>query len=637
MKNIHTNLAGRLTPRRNRFIRGCLLLVPTFLLLLGGPSVFAEALILADATRPGAVRPPPELRPEPSLNLEVGEAVDIPALIDRPFDIEEGPFVIVREFRLLDAEALPEYGIRPAEIQADILEKALAEQPERGFSIGELQEVADAVTAYYRARGLILSTAVIPVQTVESGRVDIQIFIGRLGRVLAEGNERYREEMLRKPFLKLIGQPVTQEGIEAALLTLTDYPGLSVFGLFQPGLKVGESDIVLRVQQEKAYDVALRIDNHGLKETGRNRLRGTINWNNPTGYADRFTATYQQSYSPKNRDYWSLDYERYLGNGYTFGLGTLKSRFNVGGQFASNRIAAEAATNSLYLEKSFIRSRRFNLSSRLSLARKKSTTRNQGRQVSQDRVTALTIDVDYDAVDTFHPLRRLYRAFFKEMPENFGGGLNYARISYNRGFNDIFGALGSSADQRALNAPESRTSRRGGSGKLASGQFNKINLNYQRLQSMTINQSLLFRTELQWTNDLLVPLEQYSVGGPTNVRGFPDAQGLFDKAWFFSLEYIFNAPFIADRPAFANRTWGELLQLSVFYDFAMGAQNDPLKSEADPNTSGSWITFKSVGAGLRFNLPDSIDSRIMYATELGPDVPNDGRHGRVWADFTWSF
>ena len=286
MKNIHTNLAGRLTPRRNRFIRVCLLLVPAFLLLLSGPSVFAEALILADATRPGAVRPPPELRPEPSLNLEVGEAVDIPALIDRPFDIEEGPFVIVREFRLLDAEALPEYGIRPAEIQADILEKALAEQPERGFSIGELQEVADAVTAYYRARGLILSTAVIPVQTVESGRVDIQIFIGRLGRVLAEGNERYREEILRKPFLKLIGRPVTQKGIEAALLTLTDYPGLSVFGLFQPGLKVGESDIVLRVQQEKAYDVALRVDNHGLKETGRNRLRVAINWNNPTGYAD---------------------------------------------------------------------------------------------------------------------------------------------------------------------------------------------------------------------------------------------------------------------------------------------------------------------------------------------------------------
>ena len=121
------------------------------------------------------------------------------------------------------------------------------------------------------------------------------------------------------------------------------------------------------------------------------------------------------------------------------------------------------------------------------------------------------------------------------------------------------------------------------------------------------------------------------------MRGFPDAQGLFDKAWFFSLEYIFNAPFIADRPAFANRTWGELLQLSVFYDFATGTQNDPLKSEADPNTSGSWITFKSVGAGLRFNLPNSIDSRIMYATELGPDVPNDGRHGRVWADFTWSF
>lgn len=637
MKAIYTDRAGRLIPCRRRFVRGWRLLATVFVLLLGGPAVSAEALLLADVTRPGAVRPAPELRPEPALNLEVGEPVDIPALIDRPFDPEEGPFVIVREFRLLDADALPEYKVFPEEIRSDILEKALAEQAERGFSIGELQEVADAVTAYYRARGLILSTAVIPVQTVESGLVDIQIFIGRLGRVLAEGNERYREEILRKPFLKLIGEPVTQQSIEAALLTLTDFPGLNVFGLFQPGLKVGESDIVLRVQQEKAYDVALRVDNHGLEETGRNRLRGAIDWNNPTGYADRFTATYQQTYSPKNRNYWSLDYERFMGNGYTLGLGTLKSRFNVGGQFASSRITAEATTNSLYLEKSFIRSRRLNLSSRVSLALKKSTTRNQGRQISQDRVTALTFDLDYDAVDTFHPLRGLYRALFKDMPDNYGGGLNYARLSYSRGFNDILGALGSSADQRALNAPGSRASRRGGSGMLAPGQFNKINLSYQRLQSMAVNQSLLFRTELQWSNDLLVPLEQYSVGGPNNVRGFPDAQGLFDKAWFFSLEYIFNAPFIADRPAFANRAWGELLQLSVFYDFATATQNDPLRSGADPNTSGSWITFKSVGAGLRFNLPDSIDSRLMYATELGPDIPSDGRHGRIWADFTWSF
>ena len=600
----------------------------------------AGPLGLPDSARPGAVRPQPEIQPvEPK--IPEGEFVDIPAVIDRPFDIEEGPFVVVDEFRLLDAEDFPDLDVKLEEIKS-ILETIKQKQTDQGFSIGQLQEVADEVTRYYRAKGLILSTAVIPVQTVTNGIVDIQIFIGRLGRVIAESNEDYSEDVLRRPFINLVGQPITQQNIEAALLTLTDYPGLSVFGVFQPGLKVGEADIVLKVQEEKWYDVAYRADNHGLQETGRNRFRTVVDWNNPTGFADRITASYQQTYNPKLNDYWALDYELFLGRGFTLGLGTFKNRFRIGGEFAINQISAETRNNSLYLDKDWIRSRQQNFSSRLSLTQKKSTTRTAGTQTNQDRLSVLALDLNYDSVDTFHPLRPLLQKImpdkFKEsIPDNFGGGLNFATLTYTRGFNDVFGALGSNGDQLGFNASGSRASRRGGSGLLAEGQFDKVNFNYQRLQLMTRNTSFLFRSEFQWSNDLLVPLEQYSVGGPENVRGYPDAQGLFDRAWFFSFEYIWNAPFFATKPAFNNRTWGELLQFSVFYDFATAQQNDPLDTATDRNTSGSWVTFKSVGAGLRFNLPGMVDSRLMYATELGAEIPGDGRFGRFWGDFTYSF
>ncbi len=611
-----------------------LLLVLSLLFL--SDLVMAGPLGLPDSARPGAVRPQSEVLPERS-EAPTGDMVDIPAVIDRPFDIEEGPYVIVKEFRLLNAEDLPKYDVSIEEIQSAILEKTRQEQPEKGFSIGQLQEVADQVTRYYRSKGLILSTAVIPVQTVGEGIVDIQIFVGRLGRVLAESHEKYSEKVLRKPFLGLVGEPVTQEGIEAALLTLTDFPGLSVFGVFQPGQKVGEADIILKVQEEKWYDVAYRADNHGLQETGRNRFRTTIDWNNPTGGADKITATYQQTYNPKNNDYWSLDYQRFLGNGFTLGLGTFKNRFDIGGAFASSFIAAETTNKSIYLEKSFIRSRQKNFSGDLSLTHKVSRTTTNSAQTNVDRLAVLALELNYDSVDTFHPLRPLVQLISKKTPDNFGGGLNFATITYSRGFNDILGAMGSSGDQFA-GPGQSRSSRRGNqTGEFAEGQFDKISANYQRLQLMTKNTSLLFKTELQWSNDILAPLEQYSVGGPENVRGFPDAQGLFDRAYFFSFEYIFNAPFIADKPAFKNRTWGELLQFSVFYDFATAQQNDAINSATDRNTSGSWVTFKSVGMGLRFNLPGSIDSRLMYATELGAVNPNDGRYGHLWGDFTYSF
>ena len=597
--------------------------------------LMAGPLGLPDSARPGAVRPQVEVAPPEKPETTTTDMVDIPAVIDRPFDIEEGPYVAVKEFRLMDAEDFPQYGISIDEIKNTILEKKRQEQPERGFSIGELQEVADAVTRYYRGKGLILSTAVIPVQTVAGGVVDIQIYIGRLGRVLAESNEKYSEEVLRKPFLKLVGQPVTQKSIEAALLTLTDYPGLSVFGVFQPGRKVGEADIVLKVQEEKWYDVAYRVDDHGLDETGLNRFRTTIDWNNPTGFADKLTATLQQTWNPKNNDYWALDYQVFLGRGFTLGGGRFKNRFDIGGAFAANKISSQTDNYSVYLEKSFIRSRQLNFSSKLSFTKKQSTTRTAGLQTSTDRLSVFALDLNYDSVDTFHPFRGLFN-LFKKQPDNFGGGLNFATLTYSRGFNDLFGAMGSSGEQFAGPAG-SRSSRRGGSGQLADGQFDKITASLQRLQLMAKNQSLLLKTEFQWSNDLLTPLEEYSVGGPENVRGFPDAQGLFDRAYFFSLEYIFNAPFIADVPAFENRTWGEILQFSVFYDFATGKQNDPLDTATDRNTSGSWNTFKSVGLGLRFNLPGSIDSRLMYATEVGPDRPSDGRHRELWGDFTYSF
>ncbi len=627
-------------------------------LLFSSACVMAASVGLPDSERPGQVRPatdisetdiPETLPAEITLDSSIAQdtVVDIPAVIDRPFDIEEGPFIVVAQFRLLDAEDLPQFEINIADIQTTVLEKNRAAQPARGFSIGQLQNVANEVTQYYRNKGLIVTTAVLPVQTVADGTVDIQIFLGRLGRVLVESNEHYSESVLRTPFEDLIGQPITQQNIEAALLRLTDYPGLSVFGVFQPGQKVGEADIVLKVQEEKHYDVAYHIDNQGLPTTGRNRFRTTIDWNAPTGLlADRVVVNYQQTYNPKNSRFWSIDYDVAVGDGYLLGIGVFKNEFDVGGRFSANDISSATQTYNIWMEKSFIRSRQENLSSSLRFAHKVSATQAGIIRTSTDRLATLSLAIDYDSVDTFHPFRGLMRMFDDDLSADFGGGLNFATLAYTRGFNDVFGALGSDATQvaqREAGGLGKQSSRRGASNsKQAPGEFVKVFGRYQRLQLMGDNQSLLFRAEMQWSDDLLLPLEQYSVGGPDNVRGYPDSQGLFDRAFFLSFEYIFNAPFFADKPAFDNRTWGEVLQFSVFYDFATAKQNDGNEALVDLNgggdtRSGHWITYRSLGMGLRFDLPGSISSRLMYARGLGDEIPSNNQFGQIWGDFTYNF
>lgn len=586
--------------------RWCLLLCLVTAQAVAGP------LGLPDSARPGAVRPE-EVGKQTVPAKPPASTLKVPPVIDRPFEIDEGPRVVVNRFRLLDARDLPEFNITLDEVQ-QLLQGLIEKKPE-GFTIGQLQEVSDAVTKYYREKGLILAQSVVPVQTVQTGTVDIQVFEGKLGRILAEGNKMYSEEMLRKPFKHLIGKPVTKDAIESALLTLTDFPGLSVFGVFQPGRQVGTADILLKVQNEKHFDVSYRIDNHGLTETGTRRFRPELVWNNPTGGADRLSITLQQTYHPKNNLFRTFNYEHYLANGFTAGLTINRNSFDVGGDLAAQQIFGQTDQQSLFLQKSWIRSRQLNLSSTFTVERKQSKTTVRQRRSNVDRLSVFTLGFDFDNVDTR----------FK--------GINFATLEINRGVNNLFGAMSSSGD--ALNLPAGlRPSRQGGPSnpKFAAGQFTSVNATASRLQTLRPNLSLLLRAEYQWSKDLLVPLQQYSVGGPDNVRSFPQAQQLLDRALFVSAEFIQNMPFITDVPAFANRTWGELIQLSAFFDEAIGRLNSPLQS--DPQ---GYVKFRGAGVQVRFTLPSLIESRLMWAWEVGSDEADNGRRPQIWGDFTYRF
>ena len=203
-----------------------------------------------------------------------GESVDdgsaIPPVIDRPLGIDEGETVIVSKFMLLDARDIPEQKVFVEDLR-EILQQIVADRPD-GFTIGRMQEIADRISAYYREHDLILAQAVLPVQDIDDdGVVIMQIFEGRLGRILVEDNKLYGLDILSEPFDHLIGEPIVASHIESALLRLTDYPGLTVFGLFQPGQRVGEADLVLKVQDEDRFNFPVRLDNQGTDNTGITR------------------------------------------------------------------------------------------------------------------------------------------------------------------------------------------------------------------------------------------------------------------------------------------------------------------------------------------------------------------------------
>jgi len=595
--------------------------------LMVGTNAVAQVGI-PESSRPGAARPeavqPPAVPQVPTVN-----ELPIPPVIDRPFEVDQGDHVIVKQFRLPDAQDMPEFGISLDEVQK-VLQGVIDSKPE-GFTVGQLTEAATEVTNYYREHQLILAQAVVPVQTVKDGIVDIQVMPGLLGRVLAEGNTMYSEELLKEPFKKLVGKPVTKDSIESALLALTDFPGLTVFGVFQPGIQVGTTDIVLNVQDEKRFDFAYRVDNHGVDETGRFRFRPDMQWNNITGSADQLSLLLQQTFRPKNNVYYSTRYRRYFGNGINAELFWDQNQFDVGGNLRASQIHGETVDVGGSISKNWIRGRLFNLYSNIDFTRKESVTTTRSNPTNRDKLTVLLARIDFDHVDT------RFR------------GIDSGYVEFSHGFDNLFGAMGDSTSADTLRPIGKAPSVQGRTitalngdllSRFAEGEFNKFFARLQRLQTVSDNTTLQLTAEYQWTDDLLVPLEQYTVGGPDNVRAYPQGQKLLDRALFASVEVIQNVPFITDKLAIGNRTWGELLQISAFYDFARGRLVRPFSQEDE-----GYRIFMGAGVQAIFNLPGAMDAKLISAWDIDignnssntDTVPNNGKIPQIWGELTYRF
>lgn len=599
------------------------------LLLLFSKAGNAGVAGLPDSAQPGVQRPQSDIRSTVPDRKEE-EVVEIPAVIDRPLAIDEGDRIMVKQFNLLNVEELPELDFTITEVE-DYVEQLRQQRPE-GFTIGRLQEIADQVTRYYRDRGLVLAQAVIPVQDVSSGVVSIEVFIGYLDRVLVEGNQVYDEQVLTAVFAELIDQPIIQNRIEAALLRLTDYPGLRVYGVFQPGQLVGTADLVINVQEEERLENTVRFDNHGTQVTGRLRGRINLDWNSLYGQPDRLSALVQQTYNPKESLYHSLEYQRFLTSGFLIGGSWDRSDYSVGGAFADQNIKGDSEDFSVYLEKSWLRSRQENLSSRLRFTHSRAVVLVAGQDESREALSVLNLSTQYDLVDSFDPM-----SFLRADESDFvASSINFVTFEISQGLESVFGAIGSEAEVAALPATE-RPSRQGGSGEFVSGDFTRVFASFTRYQNISYSQSFLLRLELQWSDDLLLSQEQYSIGGPNSVRAFSPSFQLVDNAGFLSLEYIFDAPFIADLPVLENYTLADLLQFSVYYDAAFGKLNDPEGFE-----EAGWKSYQGVGFGVQFNLPGRFDSRLSVAWPLGTGEnavleTGNGREPQIWLNLSVSF
>ena len=152
------------------------------------------------------------------------------------------------------------------------------------------------------------------------------------------------------------------------------------------------------------------------------------------------------------------------------------------------------------------------------------------------------------------------------------------------------------------------------------------------MQRLTQSTSILLRVDGQYSDDPLVSLEQFSLGGPNSVRAYSVSEVLAERGGVASLELILGAPGIARHPAFGSYTWGQLLQLSLFADYAKGWLNPPLLSVKDRSTE-----LSGVGGALQFSVPGRVFARLEVATPLSNRPVGNGRDPQFYFRLGASF
>ncbi|MDH3326240.1 MAG: hypothetical protein OEM38_05930, partial [Gammaproteobacteria bacterium] len=588
----------------------------------------AFSVTLPDAATPGGALPR-SLENRTSI-ADDSDRLVIPRVIDRPLGVDKGARVKVREFVLKGVESHIKYNIRkedvafiaeanrvkrqrldeadmegftPEEVD-DIAEfiRQLVEEPNqrptsanlwklvfklrksewnRGLTMGQIQEVADEITRYYRQQGMILATAFVPAQDIVDGKVIIQVLEGKLGEVTVEGNKMYSDGLIRRPFKALKGKPVVKDSIETGLLYITDYPGLSVNGIFRPGKSLGETDLLVKVIDERRFNGGVSLDNNGSEFTGEIRSRLDLTVNNITGNADQLSLAVLKSFQPTNGTFGNIAYSLpVMRSDWIIGANLAYNEFTVN-DFAgagTSDVTGESTIGGGFIKKIFQRNRGLNSYALADLSRKKSESKLTDSEIDTDEYDTGRLEFGFDAIDTRF------------------GGINLAILQYHHGIGTRLGAVG--FHDSALE-----------------GGFQKINFNFSRLQTLKRNFSLLITTQFQYSDVRLNSLEQLPLGGADSVRAYPISEYLRDVGYFGSFEFILNAPGFADKPAFAGRRWGEILSFSVFYDVGGGWLRNAEKAETRK------VDLQGAGAGIKLNLPGKFNVRLQAAKRVGSEKP----------------
>lgn len=493
----------------------------------------------------------------------------------------------LNDLRLNGAEALT----------AQELRSTTAPYIGRDVTLADLEALAQAITQRYRDRGYFLAQAVVPVQTVQGGVVEISVIEGRIGKVdVIVAPEAPISEARVRGFLAPVaaGQVVNAPAYERAMLLLSDQPGLRVGSALSEGSQPGTTDLAVEVNPAQRWQFSAEADNHGTRESGRFRIGGTARLNSPFGIGDNLDLRLMVSNGHATQ-FGRVSYEAPLGtSGLRAGLGLSRVNYELGGEFAELGAQGKADVFDVSLSYPLIRQRQHNLFLRASADNKRLTD-------------------EYTAVD-FELKKRVRGAglgwTWERRDDLLGGGYWSSAGTFYRGRLSIQQADVLASDQ-------------GFGGHRTAGGFSKLTAQVARLQALMPGHTLYASLGGQWASKNLDASEKLALGGARAVRAYPSGEVLVDQGWVGTLEWRWSL--------------NDEFTPFVFYDAARGR---PLKQPGWFDTGPQSRSLRGAGIGLNWVRSGNFAINATLAWRQGtPPALTDGggRNPRLYIQAQKSF
>ena len=444
------------------------------------------------------------------------------------------------------------------------------------LSYKQLTDVLGIISNFYRQLGL-WARAILPEQDIKNGVVTIQIIEGRLGKVIIK-SEVQEPNLKLEIVRKYIENKISRQSIlninqlEKNIQNLNNIPGIQAVATLEAGQAVGETDVVIQLENRRRLSGTFQGDSFGSRSSGRSRVTALVNVDSLLKEGEQFTIQRVQTIGS--------EYNAVAGSfriGYDGTRGTLRAaklRYDLGDPFSSTNPTGNSEELSLSIDKPLNAIGKTNLSSNFTLSKSDYENKNNTPSNVQKEILRAIAKLNFNRADQFYK-----------------GGVNYGSLSLTIG--DLDDTSTNSTTNNAL------------------GQFSKLNANVSRFQRLTDQNALQVNLSGQYSFKNLDSAEKFSLGGPYGIRAYPNSEGQGDHGLMANIEL--------------KHGFSKTLEGMIFYDWGWVQQYQNTYSTWNQNnpTLKNIYQLQGAGVGMNWNINPTTNVNWVFSTTLGSNHGED--------------